>query len=158
MSSATCLSRSSSGTVADTDVPIEARTKLETTADSEDLDIVGWCDGSQTSNSMLCPLIVLPMFACSGTPSFDSVDLCPTLDTARQHVGGDSVHRTVQLFAPKWRKASLPWSCNDVTAEILFDLRRFPAYVVDIVATTCDWIGLLVSITFWEDKKVSHFC
>lgn len=37
--SATCLSRSSSRTVEDTEVPIEARTKVETTEDNVDLDI-----------------------------------------------------------------------------------------------------------------------
>lgn len=40
MRSATCLSRSSSGTDVGTDAPIEARTKFETTDDNEDLDIV----------------------------------------------------------------------------------------------------------------------
>jgi hypothetical protein len=39
MRSATCLSRSSSGTVDGTEVPTEARTRVDTTEDSVDLDI-----------------------------------------------------------------------------------------------------------------------
>lgn len=103
---------------------------------------------------MLCPSIVLLMFACSGTPSFDSVYNQPwtLLDSMLA-----AIPCTECGLVPKRRNASLAWSCNDVTAEILFDLRRFLAYVVGIIAAGCDWIGPLVSITFWKTKRYHTF-